>query len=309
VSSLIVMGNNDSLPPPPPPGGPFQPPQPPQPAQPVPPAQAQPAQPQAPLPPPAPYAPTQAVPMTQQMPTAFSPSPVPGKSKAPMVIVAIALAFGLGVGAYFVVKKDDKKVVAPGSSTTAVAVVSTTPDTFVITSPSGTGPSLTTLVPTGTDGIAPDITVTDDTKFFTVHLPGAYKTDTQPIDANGTKVAQVSGARDLSAYNNGHDETGVTVLGGPANALQAPADLVNIFDPGATVCTDRNQVSGVTTTLGAAEVLYIDGCGTNKSSKVVMAVQATGTANVFVVIAQGAGPANGALLAFAQAVLETIAPA
>ena len=72
---------------------------------------------------------------------------------------------------------------------------------------------------------------------------------------------------------------------------------------------DSSQVSGVTTTLGAAEVLYIDGCGPNKSSKVVMAVQATGTGNVFVVIAQGAGPANGALLAFAQAVLETIAPA
>jgi hypothetical protein len=250
--------------------------------------------------------------MTQQMPAAFTPAPVPGKSKAPLVLVAIVVASALGVGAYFVLKKDDKKLVAPGATTTAsaTAVPSTTPDTFVITSPIGSVPPLTTLTPAGTDATPPDITVTDDTKFFTVQMPGAFKTDTKPIKVpNGTQVAQVSGSRDLNAYNNGHDQTGVTVLGGPADTLQAPAVLVNLFDPSDTVCTDRNQVSGVTTTLGAAEVLYLDGCGANKSSKVVMAIQPTGTADVFVVIAQGGGPATGALLGFAQAVLETITPA
>jgi hypothetical protein len=245
--------------------------------------------------------------MTQQMPASFTPAPAPKKSKAPVVLVAVALAAALGVGAYFATKKDDKKSVAP-AVTTLPAVQTTTPDTFVITSPTGTEPPLTTLAPTGTDAIPPDITVTDDTKFFTVQLPGEFKTDTKPIDANGTQVAQVSGSRDLAAYNNGHDETGVTVLGGTADTLQAPADLVNIFDPGATVCTARNQASGLTTSLGAAEVLYIDGCGANQASKVVLAVQPTGTTDVFVVIAQGSGPANGALLAFAQVVLESITP-
>jgi hypothetical protein len=303
------MGNNDSLPPPPPPGSPFQPPQQPQPPQPqggqpqVPPA------PQAPLPPPAPYAPTQPVPMTQQMPGSFMPAPGPEKSKAPLVLAGLVLAFALGVGAYFVFKKDDPKVVAP-SRTTLAAVDTTVPDTFVITAPAVTEPALTTpgSASTGTEPVPPDITVTDDTKFFTVQLPGDYKTDTQPIDTTGSKIAQVSGSRDLVAYNGGHDEPGVSVLGGPADTLQAPADLVNILDPGPTVCTDRNQQSGVTTQVGVAEVLFIDGCGPNKASKIVMAVQFTGTNDVFVVAAQGPGPANGALLNFAQAVLETIHP-
>lgn len=289
------MGNNDSLPPPPPPGQPFQPPQ----------------SGQAPLPPPPPFAPTQAVPMTQQMPAAFTPAPPPGKSKAPLAIVALIVAAGLGVGAYFVfAKKDDKKVDTLGGATTlAVSEPTTTPDTFVITSPSVTEPALTTLTPTSAgDGVLPDITVTDDTKFFTVQLPGKFKTDTAPIDANGIQVAQVSGSEDLNAYNNDHDTIGVTVLGAPADKLQAPAALVNLFDPGATVCTDRNQASGVATKLGATEVLYLDGCGPNKASKVVMAVQASSGA-VFVVVAQGNGPANGPLLQFAQAVLETITPA
>jgi hypothetical protein len=250
--------------------------------------------------------------MTQHMPAAFTPAPVPGKSKAPLVLLAIVVASALGVGAYFVLKKDDKKLVAPGVATTASVTVvpTTTPDTFVITSPIGTAPPLTTLATTGTDVTPPDITVTDDTKFFTVQMPGAFTTDTKPIKVpNGTQVAQVSGSRDLNAYTHGEDQTGVTVLGGPADTLQAPAVLVNLFDPGDTVCTDRNQAGGATTKLGAAEVLYLDGCGPNKSSKVVMAIQPTGSADVFVVIAQGAGPATGALLAFAQAVLETITPA
>jgi hypothetical protein len=237
------------------------------------------------------------------------PAPAPVKSKAPLVLVALAVAFGLGVGAYFVVRKDDKKLVAPGVTTTLDVVPTTTPETFVITAPTGTATPFTTITPPGTDVTPPDITVTDDTKFFTVQLPGTFKTDTKPLSSGSTAVAQVAGSEDLNAYNSGHDQPGVTVLGGPADTLAAPADLVNIFDPGATVCTDRNQASAVPTTLGAAEVLFIDGCGPNKSSKVVMAVQATGGANVFVVVAQGAGPANGPLLAFAQAVLETITPA
>jgi hypothetical protein len=319
------MGNN-SLPPPPPPGGPLEPPQRPHgsppPAPPVPlappapqspppppPHSLPPQGPQAPLPPPAPYAPTQAVDLTQPMPAAFAPVPGPTKSRAPLVLVALVLAFGLGVGAYFVFKKDDKKVAAP-SRTTVPQVVETTPETFVITAPPDTQPSLTTpdTASTGTDPIPPDITVTDDTKFFTVQLPGDFKTDTKPADANGTSLAQVSGSKDLTAYNSGHDEPGVTVFGGAADTLQAPADLVNIFDS-PTDCATRNQVSGYATKLGPAEVLYIDGCGPNKSSKVVMSLQATGTPDVFVVIAQGPGPANGPLLAFAQAVLETIQPA
>jgi hypothetical protein len=242
------------------------------------------------------------------MPAAFAPEPVPPKSSAPLVLLALVLAFGLGVGAYFVFKNDDKKVAAPGVTTVASVVSSTTPDTFVITSPIGTAPPVSTVGPVGSDPIPPDITVTDDTKFFTVQLPGAFKTDTHPFDAKGTPIAQVSGSKDLNAYNNGYDETGVTVLGGPAGTLAAPATLVNIFDPGTTVCTDRNQASGVSTKLGATEVLYVDGCGPNKSSKVIMVVEAAGS-KVFVVIAQGAGPATGALLAFAQAVLETITPA
>jgi hypothetical protein len=247
--------------------------------------------------------------MTQHMPASFTPAPVPDKSKAPLVLAGLVLAFAVGVGAYFVFKKDDPKVVAP-SRTTLPAVDTTVPDTFVITAPAVTEPAVTTpgSASTGTDALPPDITVTDDTKFFTVQLPGDFKTDTQPIDANGSKIAQVSGSQDLTAYNGGHDQTGVTVLGGPADTLQAPADLVNILDPGPSVCTDRSQQSGVTTQVGVAEVLFIDGCGPNKASKVVMAVQLTGTSDVFVVAAQGAGPANGALLNFAQAVLETIHP-
>ena len=222
------------------------------------------------------------------------PVPMRWSAVVPIALGAFVVA-GLVVGGVLLFVKNDSRAVADTTSASD--------ETFVITSP-----IVTTGGPTPADTVA-DGTVTDDTGFFSVQLPGSFQTDTAPIDANGTRVARVSGSKDLTAYNNGHDTPGVTVLGVAADRLQPPGLLVTLFDPGVDVCTTRVQHSDVSTAFGGAEVVLIDGCGANGASKVVMSVLATGNKTVLVVIVQGPGPASGGLLDFAEAILSTVTPA
>jgi hypothetical protein len=121
------------------------------------------------------------------------------------------------------------------------------------------------------------------------------------------QFAQISGSEDLQSYVNDHDTFGITVLGAPADQVTTAPELVNVFDPGVDVCTSRVPQSGYVTALGTAEVLLLDGCGTGgASAKVIMAVPVPAQNAIIVAVAQGAGPANTALLEFTQAVVESV---
>ena len=311
------MGNNEPLPPPPPPppppGQPNVPPIPAPPSGPMP--QYQPTQ---PVPPAQGYPSTQAYP--QQTPPA-APTPEPKKNNVPWIIAGAVAVIAAVVGAVLVFGggDDDSTPTLGGDDTEVTFPISVLPtsvpdtqpapeDTLVITAPETTQP-LETVAPTvapGGDGV---ITVTDDTGSFTLILPDTFQTDTAPIDAQGVQFAQVSGSEDLQSYVNDHDTFGITVLGAPADQVATAVELLDIFDPGAEVCTERVPQSGYVTALGTAEVLLLDGCGTGgASAKVIMAVPVPDQNAIIVAVAQGAGPANSALLEFTQAVIESVTP-
>ena len=275
------MGSNDSLPPPPPPSGqpqhPFQPPPFPFSAAP---------------PPPPPAARGAASPQPFERVPARAPA---AQETNRWVLIAICLAVAAALvigGVYLFGKKNESS--SPGV------------DSSVAQSTVGSSTSLTsesTLDPNA------DVRVADDTNLFAITLPGSFKTDTRPIPVGSTKVPQISGSHDLAGYNSSHDTPGITVLGGPADKLQAPKDLVNVFDPGADQCPERKAQHDMATKLGPAEVLFIDGCGTGAQySKVIMAVLVSTTNTVYVAIAQGLAPSSGTLLQFTQTVLESVTP-
>jgi hypothetical protein len=75
------------------------------------------------------------------------------------------------------------------------------------------------------------------------------------------------------------------------------------------VCTQRVPQSGFVTTLGTAEVLFLDGCGTGgASAKVIMAVPVPEQNAIILAVTQGPGPANSSLLEFTKAVIESVVP-
>jgi hypothetical protein len=225
------------------------------------------------------------------------------------------------VGVVLLTGGDDSKNPTLGGGTENGSVDSTlftlppttlaaTDDTFVITAPETTAPPVTTAVDPATTVSADDVVnVIDDTNTFSIYLPGSFQTDTAPLDAQGVQFAQISGSENLQAYVNDHDTFGITVLGAQADKVAAPADLVNIFDPGADVCTSRVPQSGYATSIGTAEVLLLDGCGTGGAfAKVIMAVPVPARNAMVIAVAQGPGPANASLLSFAQAVVESVTP-
>jgi hypothetical protein len=281
------------------------------------------------------FPPTQAYP--QQPPTQFggpgtpggpggpgglgAPGAAPEKSKTPWIIAGVVAAVAaVVVGVLALAGGDDSKTDTLGGGTQDSSVDSTlftlppttqaaTDDTFVITAPESTAPPSTVVDPATTVSADDVVSVTDDTNTFSIFLPGSFQTDTAPLDAQGVQFAQISGSEDLQAYVNDHDTFGITVLGAQADQVAAPADLVNIFDPGADVCTSRTPQSGYATSLGTAEVLLLDGCGTGGAfAKVIMAVPVPAQNAMVIAVAQGPGPANASLLSFAQAVVESVTP-
>lgn len=327
------MGNNDQLPPPPPPGP--QPDLPPTQATPVPPPPPSPGGPGAPAPPPAPpavpqfsdAAPTTQLPPTQMYPAAGGGAPPPGappptgvppadggNNKLPWIIAGAVTVVAVIVVAIVLLTGDDNTSSSP--STTADTVVETTiapttteapQTTLVITAP----PSTTTPVveTTTADTLEPGVSVlTDDTNTFTVLMLDSFETDTRPIDQDGVEIANVTGATDIDAFSqdDDHDTFGISVSVGPSDDMPS-AEEVSIADPGESVCTDRTTESGYPTLLGDAEVLLLDGCGTEgQSAKVFMLLVFPDRGLTMAVYAQGPGPSNTDLLDFAQAVVESV---
>ncbi len=252
------------------------------------------------------------------------PAPPTGPGSGPkknwaLIGGGIAALIAIIVAVIVLTGGDDKSTTLGGDVTEPTAVVtsdvtevteaptSTPEDTFVITAPPSTDPPAT--LPPTTDGTVPDIRVTDDTNSFSVLMPGDWATDTAPVDANGTQFAQISGSGDLEAYNNDHDTLGITLLGIQADLVAPPADLINVFDPGVDVCSQRQNASAVDTAQGPAEVLYLDGCGTGGAyGKVVMIVSFPANNAVLITISQGNSPSTGPLFNFTKIVVESVQP-
>ncbi len=333
------MGNNDSLPPPPPPGGQRDlPPTQATPVPPPPPAAGFPGASGVPAPPPAPPAVPQfpdAAPTTQMPPTQAYPISTPagagavppgtppptgvppasdGNNKLPWIIAGAVTVVSVIVVAIVLLTGDDKTSSSPTTesvavSTTVVASTTVAPQTtLVITTPSTTVAAPTTA-PTP-DTTEPGVSVfTDDTNTFTVLLLDTFETDTTPIDQDGTQIANVTGATDIAAFSkdDDHDTFGISVSAGPSDQMPSAAELLASADPGDTVCTDRTSKPGYPTLNGDAEVLLLDGCGTDgQSAKVVMVLTFPDRNLTLAVYAQGPGPSNTDLLDFTQAVTESV---
>jgi hypothetical protein len=313
------MGTNDPLPPPPPPGQVPPPPPAPPPVPQFPPA----APPTTVLPPTAVY-PTQPIPGQGSGDGGLPPGPPPtapppsgGNPKLPWIIAgALAIVVAV-VGVVIALSSGDDTT----SGTVATTLVPTTLP-VITEAPTTTGPpttpepTLQITTPPVTDPpstpvtTAPGVTVVaDDTKTFTVLLLDSFETNTAPlVNDNGT-FPSVTGANDLAAFTseNDHDTFGISVLVAKSDTVQAPADLVKLFDPGADVCTERSTQSGYETLNGVAEVLLLDGCGTGgNSGTVIMAIDVPAENSVILLVTQGPGPSNTDLLDFAQAVGESV---
>lgn len=333
------MGNNDQLPPPPPPGPqpdlpPTQltpvPPPPPGPGGAVPPP-APPAVPQFPDAAPTTQMPTSAIPPTQMYPAQATAgagglppgTPPPtgqppasgGNNKLPWIIAGAVTVVAVIVVAKVLLTGDDKTSSSP--STTAATVVETTlaettteapQTTLTITVPPST--SAPAVETTTADTLEPGVSVfTDDTNTFTVLMLDSFETDTTPIDQEGVQLANVTGATDINAFSqdDDHDTFGISVTVGASDQMPSAAELLSSADPGDTVCTDRSSESGYPTLLGDAEVLLLDGCGTEgQSAKVVMVLVFPDRNLTMAVYAQGPGPSNTDLLDFTQAVVESV---
>ena len=292
-----------------------------------------------PAPPPAPPAVPQfpdAVPTTQMPPTQAYPMSTPagagavppgappptgvppasgGNNKLPWIIAGAVTVVSVIVVAIVLLTGDDKTSSSPTTdsvavSTTVVASTTVVPQTtLVITTPSTTLAAPTTA-PTTPDTSEPGVSVfTDDTNTFTVLLLDTFETDTTPIDQDGTQIANVTGATDIEAFSqdDDHDTFGISVSAGPSDQMPSAAELLASADPGDTVCTDRTSKPGYPTLNGNAEVLLLDGCGTDgQFAKVVMVLTFPDRNLTLAVYAQGPGPSNTDLLDFTQAVTESV---
>lgn len=331
------MGNNDSLPPPPPPGPLPEPP--PTQVTPVPPPPPPPgmgaADPSArpPAPPAVPQFPdtaaTTQMPSTQAYPVAAPagagtppPGPPPtdapeengGNNKLPWIIAGAVTVVAVIVAAIVLLTGDDNTSSSPTTVSTlepSTTVLETTtvapPTTLVISSPSTGTPTTTgAQVPTTP---APGLTVlTDDTNTFTVLMLDTFETDTTPIDQDGVQIANVTGATDVAAFSrdDDHDTFGISVSAGATDQMPSTDELLASADPGGA-CSERTTESGYPTLIGNAEVVLLDGCGTEgQSAKVVMVLVFPDRNLTLAVYAQGAGPSNTDLLDFTQAVVESV---
>ena len=222
----------------------------------------------------------------------------PANSKLPWVIAGLFALVAAVVVAVSTLSGGDEAATVAVTTTVAVAPDGTAAPTVI------TEPADTTSV---TD---PGVTVVnDDTGVFSVLLLDTFQIDTAPLTNEQGSFAQVSGATDLAAFqrDDDHETFGISVLVGKADTLQPPKALVTAFDPGVEVCADRSTKSGYQTLNGLAEVLLLDGCGTDGGfSKVVMAIDVPAQQSVNQLITQGPGPSNTDLLDFAQAVGESV---
>jgi hypothetical protein len=272
--------------------------------------------------------PTTQLPPTQMYPAAAGAGAVPpgappptgtppasgGNNRLPWIIAGAVTVVAVIVVAIVLLTGDDNTSSSP--STTASTAVETTlapstteatQTTLVITvPPSTTAPVADTTTP---DTLEPGVSIfTDDTNTFTVLMLDSFETNTAPIDQDGVDIPNVTGATDIDAFSqdDDHDTFGISVSVGPSDQMPS-ADDVSIADPGDAVCTDRTTESGYPTLLGDAEVLLLDGCGTEgQSAKVFMLLVFPDRNLTMAVYAQGPGPSNTDLLDFTQAVVESV---
>ena len=104
---------------------------------------------------------------------------------------------------------------------------------------------------------------------------------------------------------NGDDALGVTVAIVLSADVSGAMGLANSYLDAVDTCNAEDLQSDVPTSLGVAELLLFDGCGTGAMYAKAVFVIEQGTVTVMVA-GQGLGPADGDLLTVVQASLDTV---
>ena len=326
------MGNNESLPPLPrpvplaPPAGPpaYQPPPPPAYN---PPAGQFPSTTQIPV--------TGALPPTQAYPggppggfppqgsTSFEPPDEPPKKKTGLMIVGGLAAVAVIVAGVLVLSDGrDDTTVSPGTTFPEATVLATIPDvtllpddTLVITlpvitelaitepaiaEPAITDPAVRTTVLSGGE-------ITDDLRVFAVVLPDGLAVDTPPITTQDNfTLPSIAGAVDLQGFYNDDVTPGMTLVVVGKEVDSTPAEVLAFLEPGADICTGREETADYPTTIGAGILLKLDGCGPDgTAAKVFLVAAIPGSTVIAAIYLQGLG-LSADLLPQAQTVFETV---
>ena len=272
---LAGMGTNESFPPPPPPGPPG-------------------------------FQPTQQVPTTQAYPQQGVPAAAaPKKGNGLLIGGGLVVVAAIVGGIVLLTGGDDKKTtsitLAPITSTT-VAEAITVPATAVITVPPTVAP---TDAPTtvADDGL---IEVFDDTGTFSMLLPDDLELDTTTITSNdGFIVPSISAANVIADYNVDDTTFGLTAVAVGPDIGSDPDQVMAFLEPAEGTCTGRSVEIGRPTALGAANVVFLTGCGAGAGNKVLMVVALADRPVVVGIYMQGLAAIED-LTPAAQFALETI---
>ena len=234
------------------------------------------------------------------------PPSTKGKGKGLIVGLGIAGVAAIAVAAVLVFGgSDDPASVAPtttvGASTTMTAPV---------TEPAATLPVLTTPEVVDTTIASPwgdmeTSTIVDETGTFSVQAPVEWESSDGQRTLFGANAVGVSAAPNLDDYVNGDDALGVTVAIVLSADVSGAMGLASSYLDAVDTCNAEDQQSDVPTSLGFAELLLFDGCGTGAMYAKVVYVIEQGTVTVMVA-GQGLGPADGDLLTVVQASLDTV---
>jgi hypothetical protein len=250
-------------------------------------------------------------------PTGQPPASGGGANKLPWIIAAAVGVVAIVVVAVVLLTGDDNTTSSPGtttlvsessvsaSSTTVVPSTTLVPETtLVITTPTTTASTSTPT--TAQPGVK---IVADDTNTFTVLMLDTFQVDTSPTIREGVTLANVTGSEDVATFLAGTnlDLFGVAVSVGPTAQLPTADELLTSADPGDSVCSNRAPLNDYPTQLGTAQVLLLDGCGTDGlAGQVAMVLPIGGTDLTMLVYVRGPGPSNTDLIDFAQAVAESV---
>lgn len=217
---------------------------------------------------------------------------------------------------------DDDTTVSPGTTFPEATAFATIPDitlppddTQVITLPVITEPEMTEPAitdPPVTDPVVQTTIlsggeITDDLGLFAVVLPDGLAVDTTPITTHDNfTLPSIAGAVDLQGFYNDDVTPGMTLIVVGKEVDSTPAEVLAFLEPGADICTGREETADYPTTIGASILLKLDGCGpAGTAAKVIVVAAIPGSTFIAAIYVQGLGLSVD-LLPQAQTVFETV---
>ena len=125
-------------------------------------------------------------------------------------------------------------------------------------------------------------TIVDETGTFSVQAPVEWESSDGQRTLFGANAVGVSAAPNLDDYVNGDDALGVTVAIVLSADVSGAMGLANSYLDAVDTCNAEDLQSDVPTSLGVAELLLFDGCGTGAMYAKAVFVIEQGTVTVMV---------------------------